>query len=223
MASSNGVSVPGTTDNAADSLATTNHALESFSTPQSTGHVDNATEQLRVQLEAQLGETVNSLFTLGLSVYDFQTGTDALLRHRVNELVTRYRDLTELGSNMEIMIPEEVIRYVEDGRNPDLFSREFAERTVAENQFANGRMKAFETFGQQLMEELGQVLPAHVIQSYERQTAIIQQLQRQTVAIRLVRIIAITITVVKHRILIHRRINICISLFWFIPFLYISK
>jgi mediator of RNA polymerase II transcription subunit 10 len=37
-----------------------------------------------------------------------------------------------------------VFSYVEDGRNPDLFSREFTERAVAENQFAHGRMKAFE-------------------------------------------------------------------------------
>ncbi|KAI8053497.1 transcription factor subunit Med10 of mediator complex-domain-containing protein [Syncephalis plumigaleata] len=127
-------------------------------------------EELRVQLESRLGETINSLFTIGLGVYDFQTGTDGLLQKRVNELVTQYRDLTELGSNLQIAVPEEVVRYVEDGRNPDLFSREFAERTVAENQFAHGRMMAFDVnFWTTTVEELGQVLPDSVMHTYSQQ------------------------------------------------------
>ncbi|RKP04816.1 transcription factor subunit Med10 of mediator complex-domain-containing protein [Thamnocephalis sphaerospora] len=128
-----------------------------------------AQEQQRAELEARLKETANSLFTVGLSVYDFQPGSDALLRQRVNGLVTQYSELMALGSGLDTMVPEEVIRYVEDGRNPDLFSREFTERAVAENQFANGRMAAFECFKQQLEEELGGALPADVMQAYQKQ------------------------------------------------------
>lgn len=34
------------------------------------------------------------------------------------------------------------ISYVEHGRNPDIFTQSFVERTATENQFTNGKIKA---------------------------------------------------------------------------------
>jgi hypothetical protein len=48
-----------------------------------TGPNPTTQERQRAELEARLRETINSLFTIGLSVYDFQPGSDALLRQRV--------------------------------------------------------------------------------------------------------------------------------------------
>jgi hypothetical protein len=104
MASPNGVSMLDSTHPSAD-LTNTNtntnthtadmvdYTLDAFTAPQvSEQSATTATEheqwqlqqeELRVQLETRLGETINSLFTIGLGVYDFQTGTDGLLQKRV--------------------------------------------------------------------------------------------------------------------------------------------
>lgn len=34
------------------------------------------------------------------------------------------------------------ISYVEHGRNPDIFTQSFVERTATENQYTNGKVKA---------------------------------------------------------------------------------
>jgi hypothetical protein len=34
------------------------------------------------------------------------------------------------------------IRVVEEGKNPDIFTQAFVERTATENQFTNGKIKA---------------------------------------------------------------------------------
>lgn len=34
------------------------------------------------------------------------------------------------------------IRFVEEGKNPDIFTQNFVERAATENQFTNGKIKA---------------------------------------------------------------------------------
>jgi mediator of RNA polymerase II transcription subunit 10 len=62
-----------------------------------------------------------------------------------------------------------VIQYVEDGRNPDIYTREFVELVAKSNQLMNGKRRAFRRFRDvlaaqmevgfpELQEEVGRVL-----------------------------------------------------------------
>lgn len=45
-------------------------------------------------------------------------------------------------------------RYVEGGRNPDIYTREFVEIVAKQNQFLNGKMRAFADFRDILAEQI---------------------------------------------------------------------
>jgi len=49
-----------------------------------------------------------------------------------------------------------VHRYVEDGRNPNIYTREFVAK---QNQFLNGKMRAFEDFKNVLAEQINTTFP----------------------------------------------------------------
>ena len=63
--------------------------------------------------------------------------------------------LTETARRLPTHIPIEVIRYVENSRNPDIYTREFVELVMRYNQQLKGRSEAFASFrdilGQQIM------------------------------------------------------------------------
>ena len=61
---------------------------------------------------------------------------------------------SSLSSFKELSLPPEVIQYVETGRNPDIYTREFVELTQRNNQHLAGRMKAFGLFSEILTEEM---------------------------------------------------------------------
>ncbi|CAO3696470.1 unnamed protein product [Rhizopus microsporus] len=71
-----------------------------------------------------------------------------------NSIIEHYKEINELREGITEYIPEEVINYVEHGRNPELFTQSFVERTATENQFTNGKIKAVDEFKQLLTENL---------------------------------------------------------------------
>lgn len=62
--------------------------------------------------------------------------------------------LTQLPS-----IPPELIQYVDTGRNPDIYTREFVERTRKMNQTMKGKMTSFGDFRDVLATEMARALP----------------------------------------------------------------
>lgn len=58
-----------------------------------------------------------------------------------------------------IGIPLPLIQYVEDGRNPDIYTREFVELVRRMNQLAKGKVHAFRSFRDILAHEMNSALP----------------------------------------------------------------
>jgi mediator of RNA polymerase II transcription subunit 10 len=56
-------------------------------------------------------------------------------------------------------IPPEVIDYVAAGRNPDIYTREFVEKTNHGNRVLNGEMQAFGQFSGILAKETNASMP----------------------------------------------------------------
>lgn len=56
-------------------------------------------------------------------------------------------------------IPPELIQYVDNGRNPDIYTREFVELARRGNQLMKGKMAGFADFRDVLAAEIGRAMP----------------------------------------------------------------
>lgn len=80
------------------------------------------------------------------------SSTNPSLSHR---LLRNLLALQRTAQHLPTHIPEELINYVEDSRNPDIYTREMIELVMRYNQQQKGRSEAFASFrdilGQQMM------------------------------------------------------------------------
>lgn len=108
---------------------------------------------------SQIAYLVESFLDLGVLVHDNQ-GTpqshNALTR-KTNQVVSQLSGLTNSPFTQQYPIPLDVLTYIEDGRNPDIYTREFVEVTAKSNARLKGKMLAFrkllEVLGDKLVEE----------------------------------------------------------------------
>ena len=74
---------------------------------------------------------------------------------RSQRLLKNLSELQKTAQRLPTYIPEEVINYVEDARNPDIYTRQMVELVMRYNQVLKGRSEAFASFrdilGQQMM------------------------------------------------------------------------
>lgn len=73
------------------------------------------------------------------------------------DLVDQFQKLGGSASSpaiADVTLPREVIQYIEDGRNPDIYTREFVELVVKQNQLMNGKRQAFARFRDVLAQQM---------------------------------------------------------------------
>lgn len=83
--------------------------------------------------------------------------------HRTNldaSLLTLHRTATTPSiADTSPGIPETLMHYVENGRNPDIYTREFVELVRRMNQLMRGKLHAFGSFRDVLAHEMEAALP----------------------------------------------------------------
>jgi mediator of RNA polymerase II transcription subunit 10 len=81
------------------------------------------------------------------------------MRNSILSLLSQLRNLISIAPNLNVSIPEEVIDYVQEGRNPDIYTREFVELVMKLNQMHKGKTEAFGKFRDVLAREFVGALP----------------------------------------------------------------
>ena len=66
----------------------------------------------------------------------------------IADLITNLTHLSTTCHRLPTHIPVELIRYVEDSRNPDIYTREFVELAMRYNQQQKGRSEAYARFAE---------------------------------------------------------------------------
>lgn len=61
--------------------------------------------------------------------------------------------------DLKVNIPPEIIQYVDDSRNPDIYTREFVEMARRQNQLMKGKTEAFASFRDMLAETMLTSMP----------------------------------------------------------------
>ena len=79
--------------------------------------------------------------------------TDTTLANRT-KLVASLSSLSIASTALSTIIPPDIIAYVEQGRNPDIYTREFVELVQKRNSMLKGKIEAFQSFAGILEEDM---------------------------------------------------------------------
>ncbi|KAG5365460.1 Mediator of RNA polymerase II transcription subunit 10 [Yarrowia sp. C11] len=116
-------------------------------------------EEARRELETQLQQTIETLVEISLLVHD-TTGTQENkegLIEQMDTLVKEFQRLKEIKCDKQI--PIDVIDYIDQGRNPDVYTREFVELLLKQNQFIHGKMDIYTKFQHTLAKNVKETYP----------------------------------------------------------------
>ncbi|XP_074998519.1 mediator of RNA polymerase II transcription subunit 10 isoform X3 [Calonectris borealis] len=98
-------------------------------------------------LEEHLEKFVENIRQLGIIVSDFQPSSQAGLNQKLNFMVTGLQDIDKCRQQLhDISVPLEVFdifsifRYIDQGRNPQLYTKECLERALAKNEQVKGKI-----------------------------------------------------------------------------------
>ncbi|XP_073188514.1 mediator of RNA polymerase II transcription subunit 10 isoform X2 [Lepidochelys kempii] len=92
-------------------------------------------------LEEQLEKFVENIRQLGIIVSDFQPSSQAGLNQKLNFMVTGLQDIDKCRQQLhDISVPLEVFEYIDQGRNPQLYTKECLERALAKNEQVKGKI-----------------------------------------------------------------------------------
>lgn len=123
-----------------------------------------------VEAEQRLAAIIDSFIELGVSVYDFP-GTEDSMQGMVTNLkrnVDRMKQLNQQANDPEsqlqnFLVPLDVLQYIEDGRNPDVYTREFVEAIRRSNQYQrakiHGLIKLHDSLAEKIVDELPDLQP----------------------------------------------------------------
>ncbi|KAE8451244.1 hypothetical protein EG329_004408 [Mollisiaceae sp. DMI_Dod_QoI] len=116
-------------------------------------------------VEQQLKDVIQDLFQIMVQVnsYDLAShSSNRVLQDSIKTLHTSllkiYKTANHPTANLP-SIPPELIQYVDNGRNPDIYTREFVELARKGNQLMKGKKEAFGSFRDVLAGEMCNVFP----------------------------------------------------------------
>ncbi|KIW06187.1 hypothetical protein, variant 2 [Verruconis gallopava] len=105
-------------------------------------------------------EIVQNLYNLIAQTYDHAgAATVSAMDREIAQLVQRLVDLNELAPQIAVQIPDQIIVYVQEGRNPEIYTREFVEVIMKQNQKLKGKSEAFAQFRDILAREWAAAMP----------------------------------------------------------------
>ncbi|KAJ1894548.1 RNA polymerase II mediator complex subunit [Coemansia sp. RSA 376] len=113
----------------------------------------------REAIERKIEESLETLSQIRVTVMNHESADEHVLKQRLDRLLRGYADMHLLKDRLNINVPEEVLAFVKDGRNPDDFTSQFMERLASENQFTNGKISALTNFKQEFEAKIREFFP----------------------------------------------------------------
>ncbi|RWR80814.1 mediator of RNA polymerase II transcription subunit 10b-like protein [Cinnamomum micranthum f. kanehirae] len=114
------------------------------------------------QVINSIDKTLGLLHQLHLTVSSFSVASQLPLLQRLNAVVSELDTMQRLAENCNIQVPMEVVNLIDDGKNPDEFTRDVINSCIARNQITKGKTDAFKSMRKHLLEELEQTFPEEV-------------------------------------------------------------
>lgn len=114
-------------------------------------------------LRGDLQRVVESLIELGVVVHDYpgdEPRSSELLQRKLGEFLADARSVASSADDVAgIDVPLDILTYIDNGRNPDIYSREFVELITRLNQSIAGELDALAQFKNQLAVDIAEQFP----------------------------------------------------------------
>ncbi|XP_053570555.1 mediator of RNA polymerase II transcription subunit 10 isoform X2 [Bombina bombina] len=101
-----------------------------------------------------------------MTIFDVRNGlrrpeeAGAAVKIKKNFMVTGLQDIDKCRAQLhDISVPLEVFDYIDQGRNPQLYTKECLERALAKNEQVKGKIDTMKKFKSMLIQELSKVFP----------------------------------------------------------------
>ena len=111
------------------------------------------------EVQDALKSVIQNLFDIQMNIHGYQDETHPYLVEKMIDLTTSLSTLQQSSqpsqsSSSLPSLPPELIDYVDEGRNPDIYTREFVELAQRGNAVINGKREGFRSFSEVLAGEL---------------------------------------------------------------------
>ncbi|KAL9638482.1 MAG: hypothetical protein Q9204_001489 [Flavoplaca sp. TL-2023a] len=111
-------------------------------------------------VDDQIKDVIQDLFQIQVATHNYAgPQTQQELVRLITQLAESLAVLSKDASALPDQIPPEIIDYVDSGRNPDIYTREFIELVQKSNQYLKGRSEALTGFRDVLAEEMVKAWP----------------------------------------------------------------
>ncbi|XP_032813417.1 mediator of RNA polymerase II transcription subunit 10 [Petromyzon marinus] len=111
-------------------------------------------------LEEHLEKFIENIRQLGIIVSDFQPSGQVVLNQKLNTMIGGLQEIEKCRQSLhDVHVPLEVFEYIDQGKNPQLYTKECLERALAKNEQVKGKIDAMKKFRSQLIAELSRVFP----------------------------------------------------------------
>ncbi|MCJ1289284.1 RNA polymerase II mediator complex subunit [Xylographa carneopallida] len=102
-----------------------------------------------------LKDVIQHLYAIQACVHGYLgPETQQELVRKIKTLTTSLTTLSRSAAALPVLVPPEIIAYVEEGRNPDIYTREFVELVQRGNAYVRGKSEALRAFRDALAEEV---------------------------------------------------------------------
>lgn len=118
-------------------------------------------------VQAGIKEVIQNLYDIQSQTHGYVPETADLLVDKMTDLAQSLNRLQNMTSPTaspnnpihKVRIAPEIVDYVDDGRNPDIFTRDFVENVQRGNAVINGKQKAFKDFSEVFAQVLKEGMP----------------------------------------------------------------
>ncbi|RDX63158.1 Mediator of RNA polymerase II transcription subunit 10b, partial [Mucuna pruriens] len=139
-------------------------------TPASAAGADDSMQKLN-QVSNSIQKTLGLIHQLYLTVSTFNAAFQTPLLQRINALVAELDSMVKFAEKCNIQVPMEVVNLIDDGKNPDEFTKDVINNCIAKNQMTKGKTDALKSLRKHLLEELEQNFPCEVESFRENRAA----------------------------------------------------
>jgi mediator of RNA polymerase II transcription subunit 10 len=112
----------------------------------------------RQGLKAAIKDALVKVYELQATVEDFN-GDQALLTGRVDALLASFEELHGQRDGAAFNVPLDLVRFVDEGGNPDAFFGSATRAALRDNQAAKGKVVALKSFREAILKEAAEAFP----------------------------------------------------------------
>jgi len=103
---------------------------------------------------------IENVRQIRIIVSDFQPQGQSVLNQKIQSLITGLQEVDKLkGQVQDVHVPLEVFDYIDQGRNPQLYTKDCIEKALTKNEEVKGKIDSYKRFKAHLLVELSRTFP----------------------------------------------------------------